>query len=60
MSLVIPLLLVAVACVAQGRARAHYRAGLTGDALLVFVCSMFLMILAGFYLLGLVAGSCVR
>ncbi|MNF39842.1 hypothetical protein D3C84_208350 [compost metagenome] len=52
MSLVIPLLLVAVACVAQGRARTHYRAGMTGDALIAFAGSMFLMILAGFYLLG--------
>lgn len=60
MSLVIPLVLVVVALIAQGRARRHYRAGMTGDALLVFTCSMFLMILAGFYLLGLVAGSCVR
>jgi hypothetical protein len=52
MSLVIPLLLVAVAILAHGRAGTHYRAGMTGDALLMFACSMFLMILAGFYLLG--------
>lgn len=60
MSLVIPLLLVAVACLAQGRARTHYRAGMTGDALLMFAGAMFLMILAGFYLLGWVAGLCAR
>jgi len=60
MSLVVPLVLVVVALVAQGRARRQYRSGMTGGALLGFACSMFLMILAGFYLLGLVAGSCTR
>jgi hypothetical protein len=60
MSLVVPLVLVVVALIAQGRARRRYRSGMTGDALLGFFCSMLLMVLAGFYLLGLVAGLCAR
>lgn len=52
LSLVVPLLLFAVAFWSLRRGRVHFEAGMTGDALLFVAVFLISSALAAFYLLG--------
>lgn len=52
LSLVVPLLLLAVSFWSLRRGRVHFEAGMTGDALMCVAVFMLSTALAAFYLLG--------
>jgi hypothetical protein len=52
MSLVVPLLLIAVASWSLRRGRVHYESGMTGDALMCVLVFLLSTVMACFYLLG--------
>lgn len=52
LSLVIPLLLIAVAFWSLRRGRFHYERGMTGDALVCVLVWLLSTTMVGFYLLG--------
>lgn len=52
LSLVIPLLLIAVASWSLRRGRVHYESGMTGDALMCVLVFLVSTVMACMYLLG--------